>query len=79
MILEILLGAGANPNVKNKLGGTALMWAASYGQDEALQVLLDKGADPRIKDVDGVTAAGWAAKNGRGNLAMLLREAEKKK
>jgi len=42
-------------------------------------MLLDKGADPRVKDVDGVTAAGWAAKNGRTNLAMLLREAEKKK
>lgn len=55
------------------------MWAASYGQDEAVQILLNKGADPRIKDVDGVTAAGWAAKNKRGNLAMLLHEAEKKK
>ena len=33
--------------------------------------------DPRIKDVDGVTAAGWAAKNGRGNLVMILRDAEK--
>ena len=75
----MLLGAGANPNIKNKLGGTALMWAASYGQAEAAQILLDKGADPRLKDVDGVTAAGWAAKNGQTNLAMLLREAEKKK
>jgi ankyrin repeat protein len=36
-----------------------------------------RGADPKIKDVDGVTAAGWAAKNGRGNLIMILREAEK--
>lgn len=78
-ILGMLLDAGANPNIKNKLGGTALMWAASYGQDEATRMLLDEGADPRVKDVDGVTAAGWAAKNGRGNLAMLLREAEKRK
>ena len=74
-----LLAKGANPNVKNKLGGTALMWAASYGHDELVQLLLAKGADARIKDVDGVTAGGWAAKNGRGNLAMLLSEAEKKK
>lgn len=78
-ILGLLLDAGANPNVKNKLGGTALMWAASYGQDEAVRILLAKGADPKLKDVDGVTAAGWAAKNGRGNLAMLLRAAEKRK
>ena len=78
-ILGMLLDAGANPNVKNKLGGTALMWAAAYGQDEAVQILLAKGADPKLKDVDGVTAGGWAAKNGQGNLAMLLRQAEKQK
>jgi ankyrin repeat protein len=78
-ILEMLLDAGANPNVKNKLGGTPLMWAVSYGQDEVVQILLSRGADPRIKDMDGITAAGWATKNGQSNLAMLLREAEKKK
>jgi ankyrin repeat protein len=77
-ILDELLEAGANPNLKNKLGGTALMWAASYGQDEAVQTLLRRGADPRIKDNGGVTAAGWAAKNGRGNLALMLRQAETK-
>ena len=76
-ILGLLLDAGANLNVKNKLGGTPLMWAVSYGQDAAVRMLLECGADPRIKDVDGVTAAGWAAKNGRGNLEMILRQAEK--
>ena len=76
-LLQMLLDHGASPNVKNKLGGTALMWAASYGYDEAIQIMLNKGADPRIKDVDGLTAAGWAAKNGRGNLVMILRAAEK--
>jgi ankyrin repeat protein len=75
----VLLDAGANPNVQNKLGGTPLMWAASYGQDAAVRMLLARGADPRIKDVDGVTAAGWAAKNGRVSLEMILRQAEKQK
>ena len=55
------------------------MWAASYGQDETVHILLSKGADPRLKDNDGVTAASWAAKNGRSNLALILREAEKKR
>ena len=55
------------------------MWAASYGQDETVHILLSKGADPRLKDNDGVTAASWAAKNGRSNLAIMLREAEKKR
>ena len=77
--LDALLAKGANPNLKNKLGGTALMWAAAYGHDETVQLLLAKGADARIKDVDGVTAGGWAAKNSQASLSMLLREAEKKK
>jgi ankyrin repeat protein len=55
------------------------MWAASYGQDEAVALLLERGADPSIKDIDGVTASGWAAKNGRENLVVLLREAEKRR
>ena len=55
------------------------MWAASYGQDEAVQILLRKGADPRLRDNDRITAAGWAAKNGRSNLVIMLREAEKKR
>ena len=76
-LLGMLLDARANPNVKNKLGGTPLMWAASYGQDAAVRLLLEKGADPKIKDVDGVTAAGWAAKNKRGNLVMILLDAER--
>jgi ankyrin repeat protein len=78
-ILGMLLDAGANPNVKNKLGGTALMWAASFGKDKAVGLLIDKGADLRLKDNDGVTAAGWAAKNGQGNVIMILRQAEKGK
>jgi ankyrin repeat protein len=73
----MLLDAQANPNVKNKLGGTALMWAAAYGHDEVVRVLLSRGADPKIKNVNGLTAAGWAARNGRDSLEIMLRAAEK--
>jgi ankyrin repeat protein len=75
----MLLDSGANPNVKNKLGGTALMWAAASGKDKAVRLLIDRGADLRLKDNDGVTAAGWAAKNGRGNTILILRETDKGK
>jgi hypothetical protein len=61
-ILYLLLNANANPNLQNKFGGTALMWAASYGHDEIVGMLLSKGADAKLRDVDGVTQAGWAAK-----------------
>ena len=75
----MLLAAGANPNAKNKAGGTALMWAGVYGQEEAARVLIEKGADANLKDEQGLTASAWAAKNKRDELAQLLREAENKR
>ena len=74
-ILGMLLDAGAN-KCEEQTGGTALMWAASYGKDKAVGMLIDKGADLRLKDNDGVTAAGWAAKTA-GAMIMILRQAEK--
>ncbi len=56
----MLLDKGANPNVKNKLGGTPLMWAAVYGNDDAVRLLLNRGADASLKDNDGITALDWA-------------------
>jgi len=75
----MLLAAGANPNAKNKVGGTALMWAGVYGQEEAARILIEKGADAALKDETGMTASAWAAKNKRDELARFLREAEKKR
>jgi ankyrin repeat protein len=74
----MLLAKGGNPNVKNRVGGTPLMWAAVYGHADVVRILLDSGADSRLKDEDGVTASAWALKNGRDDLAQLLREEESK-
>jgi ankyrin repeat protein len=78
-LIRLLLAAGADPNARNKLGGTALMWAGVYGHEEAARVLTEKGADPRLKDKSGITASAWAAKNKRDDIAQLLRDAEKKR
>ena len=78
-VLQLLLAAGANPNARNKLGGTALMWAGVYGHEEAARALIEKGADATVKDDKGMTASAWAAKNNRDELAQVLREAEKKR
>ena len=32
-ILNLLLDKGADPNIKNRLGGTPLMWAAVFGNE----------------------------------------------
>lgn len=47
--LQALLDTGIDLNAANKQGFTALMFAASYNQPEAVQFLLDKGADPSAK------------------------------
>ena len=73
----MLLAKGANPNVKNKVGGTPLMWAAIYDHEDVARLLLEKGADPSLKDEDGLTAAAWAAKNKRDRMVQLLNDAAK--
>jgi len=41
--VELLLEKGANVNVKNKYGYTALMYASMYGHTETAELLLEKG------------------------------------
>jgi ankyrin repeat protein len=42
--LSFLLGAGANPDFKDRDGNTALIIAASMGFSEGASMLIDKGA-----------------------------------
>ena len=47
-------------NLRNDAGGTALIIAASYGQERVLAELLKTGADPNIRDNHGLTAIWYA-------------------
>ncbi len=62
--LSVLLSAGANPNLKNKDGRTALMRAARDGYDRVVNVLLDAAADPDARHGMGLTALMFAAEGG---------------
>ena len=55
VVIQVLLGTGANPNVTNRFGKTPLHKAAEHGHKEILQLLLDEGGDPNLKDIDGNT------------------------
>ena len=53
VIMEMLLEAGADANVPNHAGSTALHWAAMRGRCEAMELLLAAGAEPELQDKKG--------------------------
>jgi ankyrin repeat protein len=52
-IVNLLLKAGANPNMKTRSGKTALM---TQKDPKTIDSLLKAGADPNIADLSGETA-----------------------
>lgn len=54
-VLNLLIAAGANPNVQNSNGGTPLHVAALFGYADVGIALLDAGANPTIADQNGST------------------------
>ena len=66
------LNSGADVNVGNIGGQTALHEAAEAGQEAACQELLKHKADPSLRDSDSRTAADLARANELPRLAELL-------
>ena len=58
--VELLLDYGANPDVKDSPGLTALMEASNMGYPEIAQLLLENGANPNIPNRNGDTALDYA-------------------
>lgn len=46
--------------LKGPGGSTPLMYAALYGDADAVRLLLKKGADPNVRNEAGATALMWA-------------------
>lgn len=55
-VVEFLLLNGADPDSRDCLGLTALMYAITYEQEDVIQVLLNHGANPCIQTHDGASA-----------------------
>jgi ankyrin repeat protein len=81
--LEILLRAGANPNVQQQNGWTPLIFAAKAGQPKIreaeyagiVQALLAHGVKVDVQQEDGWTALMEAAHEGRAEIVRILLEA----
>jgi len=75
-IAEILIQAGANPNMQNGYGHTALIRAMlTIGYDSEVKMLIDKGANLDIQDSYGHTALIKAIIEGSEERVKMLIDA----
>ena len=74
-IIETLLKAGAEADVRSSTGSTPLMLAAAAGSVEAVRLLLDAGADIKARETArGQTALMFAAAYNRVGAVELLAQ-----
>jgi ankyrin repeat protein len=71
-VVVALLAAGADANVKNKFGETAVSWAAYDSTADILQLLIDVGGSVNKPDVDGRPPLITSVRMNLGDLAARL-------
>jgi len=73
-IVETLLLHGADVNIPDDSGTTALYYAVELELPATVQVLLKYGADPNVRGPQGETSLMLAARQNQGEVARLLLE-----
>ncbi len=73
-IVKLLVKAGADLNLKDELGETALMWAIGRNL-RIVEFLVQAGANPMIKDGGGMTAKNIAERGGLINTVKAIDNA----
>lgn len=75
-VVDLLLKAGADPDIQDTEGKTPMHYAAEYGCSESIDILiLDKKANPNIVDEQGNTPLHYAIANGDTHSAESLVKA----
>ena len=74
-LFELLLKAGADPNIQSNNGNTSLHWAVlfNYKSPEIIKELLDAGADPMIKNSESETPIHLAEQSKITELIEILK------
>ena len=71
---DLLVGRGADLNVRETTSGTTPLYAAAaFGREQAVAILLLWGADPNIAGTDGHTPLRAAESNGYRKIAERIR------
>lgn len=70
--IEVLLGHGADPNIRDRNNRSALHRAASGGCLRAIQLLVAKGTDVDARDSLGLTPLHYAARGGHREVVSHL-------
>ena len=73
-VTKVLLGHGADINLQNEEGITALMMSSYNGHTEIVELLLDHHADVRVMTTIGMTALRFSTENGHLQVKKLLIE-----
>jgi len=72
-ITKVLLENKANPDVKDGMGMTALLYASQFDNKEMIQLLLKYKADKKIVADDGKSAMDYAVINKNQEIIGLLK------
>ena len=76
-LVRLMVAKGADLNVRDRSGSTALMWGAFNDSGDAAMVeaLIALGADPLASNKAGETALDWALRRGETAAVATLRKA----
>ncbi|SEW40079.1 hypothetical protein SAMN05428988_5218 [Chitinophaga sp. YR573] len=73
-VVKLLLRHGADVDLDDGFGATALMYAVSNANVELVKILLDAGADPALKDKTGNNAFSNAKVARNKEITKMLNE-----
>ncbi len=73
-LVQFLIGKGANVNLRNIAGETAVFRSVFRGNMEILKLLISAGAEHKIKNAEGLSAMDLAEDRGEEKILLYLKK-----